>query len=213
MLQALVKVDAISIPVYGREMTFSEGELIAILEEHFAHEFIEKNSLLNIAKTPTAGKCFEVKLSTIDQTIFHQQREDRREEWTRKTILEAFEVANKYPEKYAKGFYTFIPIKRWKYKTIEELEKIAKTFGDHMADWVEQSLEWAQRIANGEEWEMICYTPDTAQWSRVVRWKNGNIKIIGGSREEGNDSSATEISTSYDNPRLLSGVPLTVLYK
>ena len=213
MLQAMVEVDATILPIYGREMAFSEKDLIAIVEEHFAHKDRQKFNLIDIAITPSDGKCFEVNPATIDQTIFHQARADRKEEWTRKIILEAFEAVAKYPEKYAKGFYTFIPIKRWKYKTIEELEEMARILGDHMADWVEQSLEWAQRIANGEEWKTVCNYPDTANWSRIVMWENNNAKIVGGSREECNDSPATGISTSYSNSRLLSGVPLVILYK
>lgn len=74
-----------------------------------------------------------------------------------------------------------IPEKTWNAKDNKELEQVACELGDRIADWVEQALEWAQRICNGESWEELCNKRDTANWYRVVRWKNGRYRQSGGS--------------------------------
>ena len=168
--------------VHGRERTFSERELIAILEKHFSKETTEQVSALKLAKVPTEGKLFEVKPLAINQTLFQKKRRGKRQEWTRKLILEAFVEVDKHPEKYASPFYTLIPEKTWSgYKTIEELKEYAKDLGGRMADWIEQALEWAQRISNGESWEAVCNKADTANCYRLVVWKDGCTRLVGGS--------------------------------
>ena len=34
-------------------------------------------------------------------------------------------------------------------KNVRELEKLNNSLGSYMAEWIEQELEWAQRILNG----------------------------------------------------------------
>ncbi len=48
-----------------------------------------------------------------------------------------------------------------------------------MADWVEQALEWAQKIFDGQSWESICNYPDTSKNKRMIIWKNGNYATVG----------------------------------
>ena len=86
------------------------------------------------------------------------------------------------PKIYGKKFKTMMPIKNWEQKTAEELEQLACKLGDRCANWVEQALEWAQRICNGESWEDICNNVDTAAYYRLVAWKDNWGRIIGGSR-------------------------------
>ena len=74
-----------------------------------------------------------------------------------------------------------MPEKTWRSKRVANLKKIANKLGDHCADWVEQALEWAQRIANGESWEDICNKRDTANWYRMVVWKENLLRLVGGS--------------------------------
>lgn len=101
------------------------------------------------------------------------------------------------PEKYAKEFYTMFPEKTWEtleWDMAKELEKLAERLGHHMTNWIELSLEWAQRISNGESWEYVCNKADDANWYRLVRWKNGYYRRVGGARK------------SYDSGAPASGV-------
>ena len=75
-----------------------------------------------------------------------------------------------------------MPEKTWESKTVGEPKELASRLGDHNADWVEQALEWAQRIANGETWEAVCNEDDTANWHRLIVWKGFSCHIVGGSR-------------------------------
>lgn len=134
----------------------------------------------------TESKLFEINPLLMNRRDFEKPLRDQRQEWTRKIILEAFAEVDKYPEKYAFPFYTLIPEKAWTgYKTVSELIEYAKRYGGRMANWVQQSLEWAQRISNGESWKAICNNADTANWYRIITWKNGCPRMVGGSRISG----------------------------
>ena len=172
----------IILPVHGRERTFSEQELIAILEKHFSDKVNEQATTANVAKVPTEGQWFEVNPQAITQNLFQKKRKNERQEKTRNLILEAFAEMQSSPEKYRRKFKTMMPMKTWTSKTVEGLNLLACELGDHNADWVEQALEWAQRICNGESWEAVCNNADTANWYRLVVWKNGYARPVGGSR-------------------------------
>lgn len=128
-------------------------------------------------KEPIEGKSFEVNPHDIPHKLFYEAREDRRQEYTRQLILKAFEEVKKNHKRYGR-FKTMIPKKTWPSKTGEELKILAEQMGGHMANWVEQSLEWAQRIANGESWESICNAKDRISCSRLIIWKNGYARLI-----------------------------------
>ena len=119
-----------------------------------------------------------------------------------------------YPEKFGRPFKTMMPEKTWSSRTVSELKKLACRLGGHNADWVEQALEWAQRIHNGESWEAVCNEPDTANWYRLVVWKNSFVRLIGGSVEVNDASPASDVSSynyySYDESYI--AVPLVVRY-
>lgn len=226
-----------ALQINGRKMTFSEEELTAILEKHFGEETAEtakaealaettkpKTTKFEVAQVPTEGKCFEVNPMGIDRSLFQKKRSDRQQEWTRQIILEAFTEVDKHPEKYAKPFKTLIPEKTWDgYKTGKELKQYAEYIGDHIANWVEQVLEWAQRIANGETWKAVCNDQETTDWYRAVVWKDGNLRLVGFSsvsetncpniEDDGNYSSC-EIGNiiCHDNAWIFYTVPLVVLY-
>ena len=87
--------------------------------------------------------------------------------------------------------------------------------GDHMANWVEQGLEWAQRVANGESWETICNKPDTANWYRAVVWKKNYIKLVGGAIAIGAYLNASDVDyvEYYDTHYFDNVVPLVVRYE
>lgn len=210
----------ITLQVNGREMTFSEDELTAILEKHFDAEEVkqeekdaqatetQEQTEIEVPQTPTEGKWFEVNPTEIDQSLFLEERADKDQERTRQLILEAF-AKMKDDSKYARSFKTLMPKKRWIEKYVYELKEIACNLGDHMADWVEQALEWAQRIANGETWEAVCNDPDIANWYRLVEWKNGYARHIGGANYP---TSRVNSVDYYPDLRLNYTVPLVVAY-
>lgn len=204
----------VTLPIDGREKTFSEQELIAILEKHFSNEATEQATTANVAQAPIEEQWFEVNPQAIDQSLFQEKRRDERQEKTRKLILEAFDEMKISPEKYDRKFKTMMPKKTWTEKTVVELNQMARELGDHIADWVEQALEWAQRICNGETWEAICNNADTANWYRMILWKRGYYRLVGGSRDYYNFYPASDIY-HYDyhsDCRLNDTVPLVVVY-
>ena len=205
----------VTLPIHGREKTFSEQELIAILEKHFSNEATEQATTANVAQAPTEEQWFKVNPQEIDQSLFQKKRKNMRQEETRKLILEAFDEVKSSPEKYYRKFKTMMPKKTWIRKTAVELNQMACELGDHNADWVEQALEWAQRICNGENWEAICNNADTANWYRMILWKNGYYRLVGGSRNNHDNYPASDVNYfdyySYDS--FNNTVPLVVLYE
>ena len=144
----------------------------------------DEDSTIEVTKRPAEGKWFDIDPLAIDQKLFEKKRNDSEQETTRKLILEAFTLVKENPEKYGKPFQTMIPKKTWKFiKTRRErIEIFESIFSDYSsADWVHQSLEWAQRIANGESWESICNEGDMTDYYRLVVWKQGWYERIGGS--------------------------------
>lgn len=73
----------ITLQVNGREMTFSEDELVAILKSYFST--CEATKLVHI---PAEGKKHEVNLTTIDRELFANGRNDYRQEKRRRIILD-----------------------------------------------------------------------------------------------------------------------------
>ena len=129
-------------------------------------------------------------------------------EKNRKIILEAFAEVKKEPEIYGKSFKTMIPKKEWS-------SNIGYKVEGQNANWIEQGLEWAQRIANGESWEAICNNADTADWYRLVVGKHGCLKFIGGSRKKEDCSPASSIHSyipDAGNGYFCYAVPLVVKY-
>lgn len=164
---------------------------------------------------PTENEWFEVDPRAIDQSIFHNKVQGALQERTRNRILEALTEMNRNPHKYGKKFKTMMPKKTWDSKTVEELKEMACELGDHIADKVEQALEWAQRITNGETWEQICNLPDTANWHRLIKWEKGYARRSGGARLVNQNVPATVIGSInfYFNEKLDDTVPLVVSYE
>lgn len=174
--------------------------------------------LYEITQTPTEGKLFEVKPLEIDRSFFQKKRKDKNQDKIRHIIKEAFAELDRYHEKYASPFYTLIPEKTWDGFLVNTsiLNKYANNLGGYMADWVEQALEWAQRICNGESWEAVCNEPDTANWYRVVVWKNGYCVNIGGSRKAQDNSTISSARICDERIcicGLIHSVPLVVIRK
>lgn len=206
----------LTLPVFGREMTFSEEELIAILEKNFSSEAVQPEPENGVIRLPAEGEWFEVNPLTINQKLFEKERKDSKQERTRLLILEAFVELRNNPIKYARKFETLIPRKTWKTKQVFQLEDVAKKMGDRNANWVEQALEWAQRICNGESWQAICNDVDTNKHFRLVKWKNGRARLIGGSTAIYTQSFAPSDFGEHDysgGTLLEYAVPLVVRYR
>ena len=215
MIKAKADVMEITVPVNGKEVTLSEEKLIEIIECYFRGEKVR--TTLEIASIPTEGKYFEVNFFSINQNKFKRKRKNPVQEQLRQQILKAFvEVANN-PKRYALPFKTVIPKGAWStVKKFETIKEYAKCVGDHNADWVEQSLEWAQRISNGETWQTLCNKNDTIKWHRLVYGPNGEFLLIGGSteRERGNARKSSCIYQSRLRPNEWEVyiAPLVIVY-
>lgn len=205
----------ITLKVNGREMEFSEEELENILQEYFSN-IIEKQVSTNI-DSKEFEKVVEVNPVIIisKRKLFEKRKNDVAQEKARRLILEAIYIAEKDPQKYQKVFQTIVPKKKWNIKTVEQLKLIAISQGGHMANWIEQALEWAQRIIDGETWIQLCNRPDTSMYYRVIEWKNGYIRVIGGAIGCYDNSPAFEIGkVDYDEEHAYkNSVPLIVRYK
>lgn len=178
-------------------------------------EDVVNYSIHTAAPPPTEDIPFEVNYKGIDQSLFEKARSDREQEKTRQIILEAFAEVDKYPEKYASPFDTLMP-KKTKINNIKEMKMDAYHLGGHVADWVEQALEWAQRISNGESWEFLCNYTDSASWFRVISWKDDLYRLVGGSSRVASYNPASAVK---DYPRYIScdapmsAVPLVAIRK
>lgn len=206
----------IILQIGGREITFSEEQLTAIVESYFTKEDMKQEVKTQQAtNTPKEGQWFEVNPQSIDQTRFQSKREDEKQEKTRLLILEAFSQLNNNPEKYSRTFETMMPKKDWSSKTVKELKEMAEKLGDHNANWVEQALEWAQRICNGESWENVCNNEDTASWYRLIVWKNEEARVVGGSCKYDKNHPASDVDhhNYFPNDGVSITVPLVVRYK
>ena len=207
----------VSLQVDGRELSLEEVE--SIVREYFSTKRVADGETTTQQEAkpiqrPTEGIPFKVNPLEIDRNLFQKEREYKRQEETRQLILEAFTKVDEDPEKYGKPFKTLMPEKTWQgWKKVGELIDIAYKLGDHDADWVEQALEWAQRISNGETWEDICNNPDTANWYRLIEWKNGYYRLVGGSRERYNYRPASDVHDDnyLSNYGIFYTVPLVVL--
>lgn len=176
----------VSLKINGEERTFSGVESITILENSKDSKETEQRvgswkSMLFNNHPLVNGEWFSVDYKTIDTKLFEEEREYG--EFARRLILEAFEEVRKNPEKYAKVFLAKIP-KEIEYaeKSYEEISTLLAEKNQHIADWVELALIWAQRITDGEKWEVLymdCY--NVSPYERFVIWKDGRIAIVGGS--------------------------------
>lgn len=144
------------------------------------------------------GEYFEVYPKTINKKLFKRTRRGKQEE-IRKLILEAFQELERNPHKYSKPFRIIIPQKTWRVISGEKAQNIAIRFKGHITDWVEQAFEWAQRIHNGESWEDICNKPDKSKYYRIVVWKDGKLRIVGGANNKYSMTDVCEYDFNFNN--------------
>ena len=168
-----------------------------------------------VANAPREGEWFEVNPSTIDRRLFVEERKDRREESTRQLILEAFVAVDDNP-RYGRCFETLVPKKTWPTgKTVKENKEIARELGDRMVNWVEEALERAQRLTNGESWYAVCNGWDGNKFHRMIIWKNGKARVVGAALVSGVGFCSTTVrEEDFDDDRRTGAtVPKVVRYK
>lgn len=205
----------ITLRLNGQKITYSKEELTAILEEYYGENNSELLKKFGVSQLmPKEEEWFEVDPLNIDQTIFESARKDMRQENTRQLILEAFVELKNNPERYGKKFKTIMPKKTWDFQNMQGFNILVNEIGDHMADWVEQALQWAQIIKNGNSWKDVCNRPDTANWYRLVVWKDGRVKFVGGSKMDNEHYSPSDIVGIYYSPEspIKDAIPLVVSY-
>ena len=167
------------------EVVFNDGKKASldnvagcrITEEQRTSEECNTSDVVHI---PTARELFEVNPSEIDRSKFEKTiGDDDAMKWMWQIINEAFAEVDKNPEKYASTFYTLIPELNWNcVKSSAELKRYAESIGGYIPDWVEQVLEWAQRICNGESWQDIYIVglgyPNAYCLASYVSYNRGN---------------------------------------
>ena len=161
----------------GRKETLDSVTNFKVIEEQNANE---KCNIFEVASIPAEGKVFEVNPLKIDRSKFKKRMHNQNQEWIREIIQKAFIEVDKHPERYAVPFYTLIPEKNWDgYKTFAELKRYANDLGGIMANWVEQALEWAQRISNGETWKNVCKRKNVSKWYIAIVCGKGFARFAG----------------------------------
>lgn len=125
------------------------------------------------------GEWFEVDPKTIKRELFFKEVNEI-DEKARKLICEAFEEMKKKPYKYARKFKVRIPERVTYYdKRFSEIMDSLSEKKQHIADWVELALVWAQRISNGETWSSL--RMNVSLYQLFIIGKNGKIATVGGS--------------------------------
>lgn len=223
--------DNIVLHIGGKEMTFSEKELAMAVEYYFAKEFGTSpesdihgyRKPMLIPASPIEGKWFRVNPMCIDRKLFAEKRQDSSQETVRRAILTAFDEVDKN-RYYSKPFETLIPLRSqlqsifWaeaEKTTIRYFEGLIKTYNSSYA-WanrIEQYLEWAQRIQNGDTWEALCNEEDHITRHRLVVGTDKNsIYTVGGSYMGDKSNVPTYITKSLCIPgfEICGAVPLIV---
>ena len=192
----------VSFKINGRQITFVDARDVVVDKTDSCDYSILEESWFNVEP------------EKIDRTLFNSKREDLKQEETRQIILKAFSECDNNPEKYKKSFKTLMPKKEWPGKTVQELKNLAQERGDHIANWIEQALEWAQRIQNGTPWENLCNYSDTGNWYRLVVWDNEKAVHIGGAINYDVHHAPASIGSNFykDDKILRNTVPLVIDY-
>ena len=154
--------------------------------EHVAQIILQEDTdMKHGSEYPEVGKWFEVDPTVINRNFFAERRKNDSEEKTRILIWESL---SEVKFKNIKPFQIMIPKKTWRIKTGADLVSKAEELG-RLGTWVEQALEWAQRLQNGCSWAELCST-DICQYNRLLVGKEGHWQIVGGEKP-------TELSFFY----------------
>lgn len=216
--------DKIVLQIDGKEMTFSEEELAEMVEYYIANA-ISSSDKSDVITSPIEGKWFKVNPMDINRKPFAKKRQNSAQETMRRAILTAFDAVDKnLAGYYSKPFETLIPLRNqlqsifWaetEKTTIRYFEDLIKTYNSSYA-WanrIEQYLEWAQRIQNGDTWEALCNEEDhTTRHRLVIGIDKNSIYTVGGSYMGDKSNVPTYITKSVCIPgfEICGAVPLIV---
>ena len=167
--------------VNGQEITYANVQDIKIIEE--TDKKADGNTTLLEDHPLIQGDWFYVCPKQIDRKLFEKELEGRGNP-ARRLILEAFEELEKNPSQYARDFKVRIPKSPTSFheKRYNEIARTLKESDEHIANWVELALMWAQRIHNGEPWEVLHnYMFTVSKYPRFIIWKDGFVANAGGS--------------------------------
>ena len=212
---------AIVFEINGKEVVLSMEELKLIVGEYFARKNIQTTtSEQNSQYVPQKKDWYKVTPHLISRNLFKNPRKDPWQEQLRCLINDAFEEVDKNPDApYSKTFYTLVPEKIWnKPVKVYVLQNYACELGDGMASWIEQALEWAERISNGASWQSLCDTVDKSKWYRLIVWKNHKYISVGGSSQNNTLHTKThlqlhELSQKSHFDETYDTVPVVVKYE
>lgn len=127
-----------------------------------------------------------INIDAIDKKILYKESDDPMLEYSRQTILEAFDIVNTNPSKYSYSFKIFAihfldNAPRYSEQTfvsVEELISLANRIShNHMSDWVQVSLWRALLLSEpkfSELWDLR-----SGSYSAVI-WKTGGIRLYTG---------------------------------
>lgn len=151
-----------------------------------------------LIRGPMDEEWFQITPGEIERSLFLKQRTDLVQERVRTLIVDALNVIENDTRIYKKTFLTLRPAKKWSKASELYLIEQAHWSGDYLGTWIDQAAEWAQRIQNGEKWEVLCNEPDNLKWYRMIMWKDGEVRLIGGSTENNDYSSPVSITENID---------------
>ena len=176
----------VTLQVDGRQMTFSKVENIQISEETVQSEKEKSNNggTVSFIDHPLVNEgWFYVYPRAIDRAFFEKEVEEKAVQ-TRDFILEALEKVRKYPYLYDNDIKVRIPKDVFQYrdKSYDVIIAELSENNEYLIDWVELALIWAQRIKDGEGWDMLYNTNfNVSNYHRFIRWKGNQIATVGGS--------------------------------
>ena len=119
----------------------------------------------------------KIELSAIKRRKFLFKRLDPSQEVIRKLIRQALKEAKKNKGHYS-SFELMVPEQHLG-NGLDSMINGAKSYHAEIANWIEQALEWAYRISEGESWKSLCNEPDDSEFFRVIFWKDDEVAFIG----------------------------------
>ena len=179
----------IKLRIFGQDETYTHKELSEMIEEYLEM----RGTSYRRVEPPMLGKWFRVYPALMNQKLFKEKREDHYQEEFRQRILDVFSYFKRKPE-LMRPFKTMVPSFEGGADYKSELIEIAEKYGDHVAEFFEQELEWAQRICNGESWEAVCNRPEPRGITYMVG--SGSIYLVGVKNKNGTYKDIIPLSTN-----------------
>lgn len=173
--------------VNGQKLIYEDVEDIKIQKETTKYEKVYLNVYSRKEIPFLKGSWLYVYPQKIDIKLFEKELEGFGNP-ARLLILEALEEVKKHPDKYGKDFKVRIPknILPFNNKKYFEIERILNESGESIVNWVQLALVWAQRIQNGESWEVLYNGRSmfsVSKFPKFIIWKDNKIATVGGTED------------------------------